>query len=71
MYIVTGGVNCFIRAVLDEVFGRNSFRNEIVLALSKRWTSGKIVSRKHDNIYLYSKSDKWIFNADAVGIPRR
>src|SRR6266516_1837247 len=27
-------------------------------------------SRKHDIIYLYNRSDKWVFNSDSIGEPR-
>ena len=51
-----------VRLVLDEVFGRKNFVNELVWlyktgGVSKRW-----FSRKHDTILYYSKSEKYSFN---------
>lgn len=51
-----------LRLVMDEVFGPNNFRNEIIWWYlwggrgKKQWNS------KHDNILFYSKSDEWTFN---------
>lgn len=60
----------YIKLVLDEVFGENNFRNEII------WTytgpgSPKMrqFNRKHDTIFWYTKTDNWIFNGDKVRMP--
>lgn len=47
----------YVRVVMDEVFGRSRFVNEIIWAYFgfKRSTSRNF-PRKHDNLYLYSKS---------------
>lgn len=55
-------VNSLLRLVLDEVFGGN-FRNEIVWHYQTY--QGQVKSyfpRKHDSIYLYSKSKNPIFH---------
>lgn len=58
-------VNSYLRLVLDEIFGKDNFINEIV------WKSGVIkggrgVSNKFgklvDYIFIYSKSEKYVFN---------
>jgi len=57
-------VNAFIKIVLDEVFGKDNFRNEIIWAFTGPGSPGmKQFNRKHNNIYWYSKNtDAWIFN---------
>ncbi len=56
-----------MRMVLDEVFGKNNFRNEIVWAYTGPGSPGmKQFNRKHDNIFWYTKSNNWIFNGDDV-----
>jgi len=63
-------VNGYIRQVLDEVFGKEQFRNEIIWFYPD--SPGRPYDRfvpKHDNITLFSKTPKCIFNADAVRIP--
>ena len=57
-------VNSYIRLVLDEVFGKESFVNEIVWTYFafKRKTAKKF-PQKHDNIISYKKSkDKFIWH---------
>ena len=52
---------------MDEVFGEENFRNEIVWHYQSGGRQENLFSKKHDNIYFYSKSDKWIFNSNDVG----
>lgn len=59
----------YLKLILDDIFGKQNFRNEIVW--SYRWASTvkKSFAKKHDTIFFYSKSDKWIFNMDDVREP--
>ena len=56
-------VGHYVKILMDEIFGKGNFRNEII-----RWYlwggRGKTQwNNKHDNILYYSKSDfEWIFN---------
>ena len=51
-----------LRLIMDEVFGQDNFRNEIIWWYlwggrgKTQWNS------KHDNLLFYSKSSKWTFN---------
>lgn len=51
-----------LRVLMDEVFGVNNFRNEVIWWYlwggrgKTQWNS------KHDNILFYSKSNSWTFN---------
>jgi len=54
--------NAHIRIMLDEIFGEEDFQNEIIWAYRTGGATKKRWSRKHDNIYFYTKSDKYIFN---------
>ncbi len=59
-------VNSYIRLILDEVFGKDNFRNEIVWQrdavgkgakkISKQW------SKEIESIFWYSKSDMYFFD---------
>jgi DNA modification methylase len=66
-------VDSYIRLILDEIFGhggdsdKQGFRNQIIWHYQSGGRQEKSYSRKHDTIYAYSKSNKWTFNADAVG----
>ena len=59
-------INHWMRILMDEVFGYDNFRNEIVWAY--RWGSRhkNKWNSKHDVILFYSKSKEWTFNADDV-----
>lgn len=59
----------YIKIVLDEVFGKNNLRNEIVWAYNGPGSPGmKQFNRKHDTIFWYSKSSKWTFNDDDIRV---
>lgn len=59
----------YIKIVLDEVFGKNNLRNEIVWAYNGPGSPGmKQFNRKHDTIFWYSKSSKWIFNDQEIRV---
>jgi len=63
-------VNFLIRSVLDELFGKENFRNEIIWFYPD--SPGRPYDKfipKHDMIMRYSKTDKFTFNADSVRIP--
>ncbi|MEX0569337.1 MAG: site-specific DNA-methyltransferase [Candidatus Njordarchaeota archaeon] len=52
----------YLKMVMDEIFGHENLRNEIIWSyrtggVSKRW-----FGRKHDSIYFYTKSKDWTFN---------
>lgn len=55
--------SAYIRAILDEVFGNDNFRNEIVWSYFgfKRATSKKF-PQKHDLIFSYTKSKEYTWN---------
>ena len=56
-------VNSFVRLVLDEVFGKENFINQIEWAYKTGGIPEKVgFSKKHDHIFLYSHSEKPIFN---------
>jgi DNA modification methylase len=56
-------VNNLIRMALDEIFGRNNFRNEIIWDYSFRMMDlPSFYNRKHDTIFFYAKSDQTYFN---------
>ena len=58
----------YLKGLLDAVFGKNNFRNEIVWCYSVGGKSKRTFGKKHDTIYFYSKGSKFIFNADKIKI---
>ncbi len=57
-------VSGYIRMLLDEVFGKDNIRNELIWIFTGPGSPGmKQYNRKHNSIFWFSKSkDKWIFN---------
>lgn len=53
-------VNGYVRAVLDDIFGKQNFRNEVIWSYFgfKRSTSKKF-PQKHDTIYSYYKNEDY------------
>lgn len=52
----------YLRVLLDEVFGFENFQSEIIWTY-KRWSNSKKgLLNSHQNIYFYSKSNKFKFN---------
>jgi len=60
----------YLKMIMDEVFGYENFRNEIVWCYTGP-SSPKMrhFARKHDTIFLYSKGKAWTFNVDEVRLP--
>ncbi len=55
-------VNSYMRLILDEIFGKDNFINEINWSYTKMGGATKKYNSNFDTIFLYSKSDKYIFN---------
>lgn len=51
-----------LRNLMDEVFGVGNFINEIIWTYKTGGGSKRWFGRKHDNILLYGKTQKYIFN---------
>ena len=62
-------VTPYLRMVLDEIFGKDNFRNEIIWCYQGTGKSLKQYKRKHDTLWFYSRGDSWIFNSKEIGIP--
>lgn len=52
----------YVRILMDCIFGRDNFLNEIIWSYKSGGTSKKYFSRKHDNILVYTKTKNYIFN---------
>ena len=52
----------YLKIVLDELFGKHNFRNEIVWGYKSRPQSKHYFGKKHDVILFYTKSDIYSFN---------
>ena len=60
-------VGPYVKTILDDIFGKENFVNEIVWSYSRGIRTDSRWNRKHDTIYMYSKSAENIkFNANEV-----
>lgn len=62
----------YLRCILDEIFGRDYFRNEIVWYYEDKFaTGGKALDKNHDIIYHYSKGKNFIGNEVRIQKPEK
>ncbi|MGB2728252.1 MAG: site-specific DNA-methyltransferase [Halobacteriota archaeon] len=61
-------VGHYVKVIMDEIFGRDNFVNEIVLCYTGPTNQKNNFPRKHDVIYFYEKTPNRIFNNEAIRI---
>ena len=62
-------VSHYVKIVMDEIFGRDCFLNNVVWCYSTRQFSKRYWNRKHDDLLVYSKiHDGHIFNWEEDGV---
>ena len=59
----------YLKMVMDVIFGRNRFINEIIWHYSNASRGKKRFAKAHDVILWYSKGDNYVFNKDDVLVP--
>ena len=59
-------VNGFIRLAMNEIFGSEMFRNEIVWQRTSSRKGVNQLGRVHDLVYFYSKGDSFVWNPPAI-----
>ena len=53
----------YLKMLMDSIFGKSNFRNEIVWHYYNKYSAGKkIFGRNYDQIFFYTKNNKHIFN---------
>jgi len=62
-------VNSYIRVILDEQFGSQCHRNEIIWHYPHMSNVKSDFGRKHDTIFRFAKGQSWTFNIDDVREP--
>jgi adenine-specific DNA-methyltransferase len=60
------GVTHVVRGVLDEIFGTDHFRNEIIWKRTSAHNDARTLGAVHETILLYSKGDTWTWNTQYV-----
>ncbi|WP_264887107.1 site-specific DNA-methyltransferase [Dietzia sp. NCCP-2495] len=62
-------VGHYVKIVLDEIFGKENFINEVIWTYKFGARGKSAFGRKHDAIYFYGKTDQYFLNLDAVRVP--
>ena len=52
----------YLKGLMDTVFGKENFRNEIIWHYNKYTNALKAFQRNHDVILFYTKTDNYVFN---------
>lgn len=52
----------YMKTLMDEIFRENNFRNEVIWCYGTMQTVKSKLANKHENIYVYSKSDEPVYN---------
>jgi len=58
----------YVKILMDEIFGEDNFLNEIVWCYTGPTNQKNNFPRKHDLIFVYTKSDNWVFNGDEIRV---
>ena len=56
----------YIKILMDEIFGYNKFKNEIIWHYDVGARGKRRFGTKHDTIFWYSCSNNWLFNSDFI-----
>ncbi len=60
-------VGHYVKVMMDEIFGYENFRNEVVWVYSGATSPGmKVYARRHDCILWFTKSENYIFEPDRI-----
>jgi site-specific DNA-methyltransferase (adenine-specific) len=59
----------WIRNIMDDIFGYENFRNQIVVKFNIGGRGKREFAKKHDYIIVYTKSDDFVFNDMNIRVP--
>ncbi len=61
--------HAYLKCMMDAIFGRQNFRNEIIWCYTGPSNAKRWFPRKHDIILFYTRSSNQTFNRDEIRIP--
>ena len=59
-------VGHYVKLLMDEIFGKDNFKNEIIWAYSRWANVSSAFQRMHDNIFYYGRSSNSIFHEQRI-----
>lgn len=57
----------YLKVLMDQIFGKENFRNEIVWHKNSGGIGRTAFSKRHDILLFYSKTEKYFYDGKAVG----
>ena len=63
-------VGHYVKTIMDEIFGKENFINEIVWHYRTGGRSRNFYARKHQILLFYAKGENFTFNANEIGVKR-
>lgn len=61
----------YVKLIMDEIFGKDVFKNEIIWSYSRWANVSQSFQRMHDNILFYTKNSQAIFNEQRVQLDEK
>lgn len=52
----------YLKLILDEIFGKENFRNEVIWHYEKWVSKSKLFQKNHDTLLFYTKGYEYVFN---------
>ena len=62
-------ISHYVKILLDEIFGEDNFRNEIIWCYSTLGRPDDRFAQKHDNIFVYGRNQNPYFNKEGAKVP--
>lgn len=59
----------YVKILLDEIFGENNFRNEIIWCYQGTGRTKTYYKKKHDTLLFYTNNDDWYFDMKSISSP--
>ncbi len=60
----------FLKIVMDGIYGKENFRNEVIWHYQTGGVGRRWYARKHDTLFLYTKTNDYLFFPDRALTPR-
>ena len=64
-------VGHYVKLVMDDVFGKDRFLNNIIWSFNTRTMTSTWFAKKHNSLLFYSRTENNFFNVDAVRVPHK
>ena len=60
----------YVKILMDEIFGENNYKNEIIWCYRGMAIATEHYTRRHDNIFFYTKNEEHCFALNVFKSPK-